>query len=51
MFNKSPVTRVKQRGGFTNDASHLNKTEAYGIARIANEDDVRSALQFTREQR
>jgi FAD/FMN-containing dehydrogenase len=47
---KSPSIRLKQRGGFTNDASHLNKTEVYGIVRIANEDDVRNALQFAREQ-
>lgn len=38
----------EQRGGFTNDASHLNKTAIYGVVRIASEDDVRNALQFAR---
>jgi FAD/FMN-containing dehydrogenase len=39
----------EQRGGFANDASHLNKTAIYGMVRIASEDDVRNALQFARE--
>src|SRR6201998_196956 len=47
---KSSAIRLKQRGGFSNDASHLNKTEVYGIVHIANEDDVRNALRFAREQ-
>jgi FAD/FMN-containing dehydrogenase len=37
-----------QRGGFTNDASHLNKTAIFGIVHIANEDDIRKTLQFAR---
>ncbi len=46
---KAPPIIFKQHGGFTNDASHLNKTAVYGIVRIANEDDIRNALQFARE--
>jgi len=38
-----------QLGGFTNDASHLNKTAVYGIVRVASEDDIRNALQFARD--
>ena len=47
---EAPAIAFKQRGGFTNDASHLNKTAVYGIVRIASEDDVRNALQFARER-
>jgi len=43
-----PIT-LKQVGGFTNDASYLNKTAIYGIAKISSEDDIRNALQFARE--
>jgi len=39
----------QQRGGFTNDASHLNKTSIFGIVHIANEDDIRKALKFARD--
>ena len=46
---KSPPFTFKQRGGFVNDASHLNKTAVYGIVRIASEDDIRNALQFARD--
>ncbi|HTS11592.1 MAG TPA: FAD-binding oxidoreductase [Candidatus Limnocylindrales bacterium] len=38
----------EQRGGFTNDASHLNKTAIFGIVHIKSEDDVRKTLQFAR---
>jgi FAD/FMN-containing dehydrogenase len=47
---KSPPISFKQSGGFTNDASHLNKTAVYGIVKISNEDDIRNALQFARER-
>lgn len=47
--SKSPPITFKQRGGFTNDASHLNRTAVYGIVKVANEDDVRNALQWARE--
>ena len=43
-----PIT-FKQLGGFTNDASHLNKTAIYGIVHVTNEDDIRNALQFARD--
>jgi hypothetical protein len=46
---KAPPVSFKQLGGFTNDASHLNKTAIYGVVRITNEDDIRNALQFARE--
>src|SRR5690349_25013829 len=29
-----------QRGGFINDASHLNRTPVYGIVKVGGEDDV-----------
>jgi FAD/FMN-containing dehydrogenase len=45
----APASLVfEQRGGFANDASHLNKTAVYGVVRAANEDDIRNALQFAR---
>lgn len=47
--SKLPPITFKQSGGFTNDASHLNKTAIYGVVSISNEDDVRNALQFARE--
>ena len=43
-----PVT-FRQFGGFTNDASHLNKTAVYGIVHVTSEDDIRNALQFARD--
>jgi len=46
---KLPLIAFKQRGGFTNDASHLNKTVVYGIVKVADEDDIRNALQFARD--
>ena len=46
--DSSPIT-FKQRGGFTNDASHLNKTAVFGIVDVRSEDDVRNAIQFARE--
>jgi FAD/FMN-containing dehydrogenase len=39
----------EQVGGLMNDASHINPTPIYGLARITSEDDVRAALQFARE--
>src|SRR5258705_519507 len=33
-----------QRGGFINDASHLNRTGVYGIVNIGNEAAVRKGL-------
>jgi FAD/FMN-containing dehydrogenase len=43
-----PIT-FEQFGGFTNDASHLNKTAIYGMVMVANEGDIRNALQFARD--
>jgi FAD/FMN-containing dehydrogenase len=39
---------LAQRGGFTDDASHLNKTAIYGIVKPNSDDDIRNALQFAR---
>ena len=43
-----PPFVFEQRGGFVNDASHLNKTAVYGVVQIASEDDIRNALQYAR---
>jgi FAD/FMN-containing dehydrogenase len=47
----APPFAFEQRGGFTNDASHLNQTAIYGVVRITNEDDIRNALQYAREHK
>jgi len=47
----SASLHFEQRGGFTNDASHLNKTAVFGIAAPADEDGVRDALQYARANR
>ncbi len=39
---KSPPFAFEQRGGFVNDASHLNKTAVYGVVRITSEGDIRN---------
>jgi FAD/FMN-containing dehydrogenase len=41
--------KLTQSGGFINDASCLNKTPIYGIVAIGSEGDLKSALQFARE--
>jgi len=46
---KAPPFTFQQRGGFVNDASHLNKTSVYGVVHIRSEDDIRNALQFARD--
>jgi FAD/FMN-containing dehydrogenase len=46
---KTLPLKFEQVGGFTNDASHLNKTAIYGIVRVQNEDDIRNALRFARD--
>jgi FAD/FMN-containing dehydrogenase len=38
-----------QRGGFVDDASHLNKTAVYGVVHVRTEEDIRGALAFARE--
>jgi FAD/FMN-containing dehydrogenase len=47
--SKAPPFTFIQRGGFTNDASHLNKTAVYGIVKITSEEDIRNVLRFARE--
>ncbi|MBI1870444.1 MAG: FAD-binding oxidoreductase [Chlamydiae bacterium] len=48
--NPSPFRiQFKQKGGFTNDASYLNKTSVYGIAKISSVEDVKNALFFAKE--
>jgi FAD/FMN-containing dehydrogenase len=46
---RSPSIPFRQRGGFSDDASHLNKTPVYGIVRVTTEDDLRRSLEFARE--
>lgn len=48
---RSNLITFNQRGGFTNDASHLNKTPIFGIVKVANEEDIRNALQFARDNK
>jgi hypothetical protein len=48
--NVPPFT-FEQRGGFVNDASHLNKTAVYGVVRVTTEDDIRNTLQYARDYR
>jgi len=45
---KPPLISFEQRGGFINDASHLNKTAVYAVVSVANENDIRNALAFAR---
>lgn len=40
---------LKQKSGFTNDASCLNKTEIFGIVAVSSVDDVRKAVLFAKE--
>ncbi len=50
LFDSRPVHfRFRQVGGFTNDASHLNKTPVYGIIEITSEEDIRNALNYARQ--
>ncbi len=46
---QAPPFTFEQRGGFVNDASHLNKTAVYGVVQITSEDDIRNALQYARD--
>ena len=46
---KSPPIPFERRGDFINDASHLNKTAVYGIVKVSNENDIRNALKFVRD--
>lgn len=46
---QAPPFSFEQRGGFVNDASHLNKTAVYGLVRITNENEILGALQYARE--
>ena len=46
---QAPPFTFEQRGGFVNDASHLNKTAVYGVVQITGEDDIRNALQYARD--
>jgi FAD/FMN-containing dehydrogenase len=48
---QAPPFAFKQRGGFVNDASHLNRTAIYGVVRVTSEDDIRNALQYAREHK
>ena len=48
---QTPPFTFEQRGGFINDASHLNRTAIYGVVRIGSEDDIRNALQYARDHK
>jgi FAD/FMN-containing dehydrogenase len=41
-----PPIRLAQKGGTINDASCVNRTPIYGIAKPANEDDLRKLVAF-----
>ncbi len=45
---QSPALTLTQTGGFSNDASHLNRTAVHGIVRVQTEDDIRNALAYAR---
>jgi FAD/FMN-containing dehydrogenase len=45
---QEPDLSLAQTGGFTNDASHLNRTAIHGIVRIKTEEDIRNALIYAR---
>jgi len=45
----APALAWEQTGGLLNDASHINPTPVYGVVRITNEEDVRAALAFARD--
>jgi FAD/FMN-containing dehydrogenase len=44
-----PPVRLQQKGGTINDASCLNRTPVYGIAKPANEDELRTLIAFARD--
>lgn len=48
---KAPPVIFHQLGGFTNDASHLNRTAIYGVVKVIDEGSIRKALQFARENK
>jgi len=43
-----PTLEFTQKGGFINDASHMNRTAIYGVVRVKSEEDIRKALEFAR---
>ena len=49
LTSKATPPNFQKRGGMINDASHLNKTAVYGIAKISSVEDIKSALSFARE--
>jgi FAD/FMN-containing dehydrogenase len=46
---KALPLKFEQVGGFTNDASHLNKTAIYGIVRVESEEEISNALRYARD--
>lgn len=42
------VIDFKQKGGFSNDASCLNKTSIYGVVKISKTEDISNALKFAK---
>ncbi len=49
ILSSEPTFSFGQKGGYTNDASCLNKTAIYGIAHITSESDVTNAIEFAKE--
>lgn len=47
-FSTSTI-HIIQKAGFINDASCLNKTFVYSIVDISNQEDIKNALQFARD--
>jgi FAD/FMN-containing dehydrogenase len=47
----APSFTFEQRGGYVDDASHLNRTAVYGVLRVTGEEDIRNALQYAREHK
>lgn len=45
----SPRFEFQQKGGMINDASCLNKTSVFGIAKITSVDDVKNAILYANE--
>ncbi len=48
---RGPAIDFAQKGGYSNDASHLNRTAIFGVVRPKNEEEIRQALRFARQNR
>ncbi len=50
-ISSEQLLEFKQKGGFTNDASCLNKTSVYGVVKVSSVEDVKNALFFAKENK